>query len=329
VFTLFANNAFMKFSRHPQLGIISITVFGVCVFVLSSMLVFAQGFTEPTANQTVPAPVTTSNAPQAIEGVLGVGVTSPTMIPVNTTLFVDGRTISKDWNGVEANMNVGSDTFSIQGSVVQFDSACPGGVKACAIADTETLPGIDINHATGTALFGQTSVGARAGVYGEGYYGIWGKATASSGVGVVGSSCTELAGAPGVCTQYGNAGYFVGNNSAGIALEVQNGYISGDGGGLYKAKSIKNLQKPTEEAISYKSYSVVLTTSSPTTISNVGDAEAVIAVESDSENGVFVPSGKWSVVTFDPNAKSITVSKAAGAPASVYVRLVVSYINNP
>ncbi|MFA5100121.1 MAG: hypothetical protein WC547_04475 [Candidatus Omnitrophota bacterium] len=206
-------------------------------------------FTEPTPVSTnLPIPITTSSAAQTIDAQLGIGVSNPDQIPVNSTLFVKGDVMTRDGSARDAEALIqGADNpFQLKrlpdgSSQVQIGAACPGDDPGSKICVTTTDGGsrkaaLAAVHNTGNAIFGETAGVNRAGVYGEGYYGVYGfvEAGAPNSIAIVGQSCDESF--TGDCIQgfYGSAGYFKGD------FVIANGILEGDGRKIYGIRSLWN-----------------------------------------------------------------------------------------
>lgn len=254
--------------------IISIIVISALLFV-GATVVMAQTFTEPDQGETLAVPLSTSSAPQAINTALGLGIDTDAEIPANMTLYVQGSTTTKPQGGTGKPADVFIDktplntadgtTFSIQGSSVKLvgsGTTCSQSAKVCVMEEANR-PAVDVLQQTGVGLFGETSVAGKAGVYGQGYYGI--EALASGGqssIGLKAQSCTVSGGSSSFCLEYGTAGFFDGDfviSDQGSA-NTPTGSLNGNGENLYRVESLYNMQEgvtPTSKGIAFKSYGVI------------------------------------------------------------------------
>lgn len=304
-------------------------------------------FTEPTPALTnLPIPITTSSAAQTIDAQLGIGVSSPDQIPVNSTLFVKGNVMSRDGSArnAEAVIQGADNPFRLErlpdgSSQVQIGAACPDDDPGSKLCVTTTDAGnrktaLSAVHNTGNAVFGETAGVSRAGVYGEGYYGVYGfvEAGAPNSIAIVGQSCDESF--TGDCIQgfYGSAGYFKGD------FVVANGVLEGDGRKIYGIRSLWN-QNPdrdgdgnvgvdeTGTGIRFASWKVDASGELQTLDTNLRKIVGITAVEKpiDPADMPYTPAGRlvsYSLVQADATDDQITYQVVSGGVAVEVIFLV-------
>lgn len=326
------------------------------LFLLGSTVVMAQTFSEPDQGATLAVPLSTSSAPQAINTALGLGIDTDAEIPNNITLYVQGGTTTKPQGGTGRIADVFIDktpsntgdgtTFSIQGSRVQLvgsGAACSQNAKVC-VMETTDRPAIDVLQQTGVGLFGETSVAGKAGVLGQGYYGV--EALASGGqtsIGLKAQSCTVSGGSSSFCTAYGTAGFFDGDfviSDQGSA-NTPTGSLNGNGENLYRVESLYNMEEgdtPESKGIAFKTYGVIggNITINPETTENLNTMVgqpilsadetfiSIDVVEAPLNSKDFAPATHVTV-QYDSAAKNVIFTNTSSD--TVYqVRAIMSYL---
>lgn len=317
---------------------------------------FAQttGFVEPGQGTPLAVPLSASSASQAINTVLGLGISEDSQFATGTTLFVNGTALTKPQVGVGKIADVVIDktplvvadgtTFSIQGSnvhIVAAGTTCPdNGAKVCVMDNSAARPAVNILQQTGVGLFGQTSVAGQAGVYGQGYYGV--EAIASGDrtiVALKAQSCTVSGGSTGFCLAggYGTAGFFDGDfvvDDQGSANTVT-GALNGNGENLYRVESLYNMEEentPTSKGIAFKSFGVitgiVVRANDSQELTNiVGNDETFISMNVVEAGGLgteFSPSVNIKV-QYDPAANKVVLVNES-LTTDYHVRAVMSYL---
>ncbi|MFA5030707.1 MAG: hypothetical protein WC495_03900 [Patescibacteria group bacterium] len=332
-----------------SLHIITLIAVSSLLFVgAASVMAESTGFVEPGQGTTLAVPLSTSSAPQAIDTALGVGVDTIAEIPNNATFFVQGSTVSKPQGGSGRIANVFIDktptdtsdgtTFSIQGSRVQIlgsGATCSQNARVC-VMETADGAAVDVLQQTGVGLFGETSVAGKAGVYGQGYYGVEALASGDSNeTALKAQSCTVSGGLSSYCTQYGTAGFFNGDfviSDQGSANTVT-GALNGNGENLYRVQSLYNLQEgttPTSKGIAFKSFGVV----SPVQIGAGatytlttgldGVTQSFISIDVvEGDGSVFRPAN-YVEVSYNPTSHDVILHNTS--LSSMYIRAVVSYL---
>jgi len=345
--------------------------FHILILIIVSSLLFvgaaavmaeSTGFVEPGQGTTLAVPLSTSSAAQAIDTALGIGIDTIAEIPSNVTLFVQGSTTSKpqDGSGRIADVfidktpsdNIDGTTFSIQGSRVKLIGpdegggagvTCPNNNAQLCVMETADRAAVDVLQETGVGLFGETSVAGKAGIYGQGYYGVEALANGDSNeIALKAQSCTVSGGLSSFCTQYGTAGFFSGDfviSDQGSANTVT-GALNGNGENLYRVQSLYNLQEgttPTSKGIAFKSFGVVSTITVPknssinlknvlggTILSADETFVSIFAVEAELDSAVFMPASNVKVEYDDANKNVILTNTSA--TINYQVRAVMSYV---
>lgn len=308
------------------------------------------GFSEPGNQPNLPAPLTTSDSPQTIESALGVGISSESGYPSDTpAFFVKGSTITGDGPfdstavAVESSVDLSDGAlFNLQGSNVTIGGICPIGAapRVCVVENTKVQPAVYIVQETGIGLFGETQASGKAGIYGEGFYGLYAKAAGNEeAIPLVGQSCTENQGS--CIAPYGTAGFFNGD----FVTQMGVGTITGDGRNLYKVGTLYNKEEDhyaagvpgtvaeddRSDGIAYKSYGVETViqisagaTSNITSVVNVAAGErvmSIMAVEGDDQT-TFVPAREVKV-TYSEGTNALSLLNQGSA--AKYVQLLVTY----
>jgi|GEM_PF-4239614 len=314
------------------------------VLFAGGSLVFAQSFTEPGQGTTLEVPLSTSNAPQAINSALGVGISSESDLPDNETLYIKGSALSKPQDGgkptdvvVDKTPTDASDgtTFSIQGSQAKLGTTCSStNSQVCVMETSSSRPAVNILQDTGTGLFGETSVAGKSGIYGQGYYGV--EAVANGGaIALKAQSCNVSGGSTGFCTEYGTAGFFDGDfivMDKDSAAGILTGALNGNGENLYRVESLYNMQEgdaPLSKGIAFKSFGVTTNISVPAhdlsyELTNLASNETFISIDVVEGNGTVFSPAKDITVSYDPGAKNVTLQNTSGT--DLYVRAVMSYL---
>ena len=323
---------------------------------------FAQttSFVEPGQGISLAVPLSASSAPQAIDTALGLGISADSELATGTKLFVKGTALTKPQEGVGKIADVVIDkspsgsaespsdsadgtTFSIQGSnvhIVGAGATCPAnGAKVC-VMETENRPAVNILQQTGVGLFGQTSVAGRAGVYGQGYYGVEAIAIGDpSIIALKSQSCTVSGGSNSFCLTdgYGTAGFFDGDfvidDQGSSSSGTVTGALNGNGENLYRVESLYNTQEgttPKSKGIAFKSFGVisdiVVGANTSNDLENIlADDETFISINvvESSDDTVFSPAVQIKA-QYDPVAKKVVLVN--DTKTAYHVRAVMSYL---
>lgn len=318
----------MKQHSLPIASIIAITlIFG------ASALVSAQTFTEPTPTTTLPAPITSTNKGQGIMGALTIGATLQQSLGTldQAKLFVNGTTLTRmnSAASIAADVTVAGNAFKIRSSQVLIGSAansCAQNAQVCIVESSALQPAVKITADAGDGVFGETTASGFAGITAEGHYGIQATAVTNQTIAAYGVSCKEVVGSPGLCETYGDAGYFSGDVKIENVGGNPSGYISGNGSGLYKVKSLhnKNNEAPSEGIMyRYITQTIPAASASVSITGLPANVVSVVGVES-ADGNTFVPIGKSVTYSYDAALNRISLSHASGTTHTC--KLMLMYI---